>query len=72
MPWPLIRSALASVAEMAILPMQDVLSLGEGNRMNLPGTSKDNWGWRFQWSQLPPTLAEQLHQLNILYGRHDA
>ncbi len=71
MPWPLIRSALASVADMAILPMQDVLVLGEGNRMNLPGTVKDNWCWRFQWPQLPPTLAEQLRQLNILYGRHD-
>lgn len=71
MPWPLIRSALASVAETAILPMQDVLSLGEGHRMNLPGTTKDNWRWRFQWSQLPPTLAAQLSQLNILYGRHD-
>jgi len=69
MPWPLIRCALASVANMAILPMQDVLGLGEGHRMNLPGTIDNNWRWRFQWAQLPTTLAAQLHHLNVLYGR---
>ncbi len=54
---------------MAILPMQDVLRLGEGNRMNLPDTIDNNWRWRFQWAQLPTTLAEQLRHLNVLYRR---
>ncbi len=57
---------------MAILPMQDVLELGEGNRMNLPGTVDGNWQWRFQWHQLPPTLAKRLRHLNGLYGRCEA
>ncbi len=71
MPWPLIRSAIASVAELAVLPMQDVLGLGEGNRMNLPGTVEGNWRWRFQWSQLPAELAPRLRHMNRLYGRSD-
>lgn len=69
MPWPLIRGALASVANMAILPMQDALGLGPGNRMNLPGTVENNWRWRFQWEQVPPDLSGQLHHLNLIYGR---
>ncbi|HID50383.1 MAG TPA: 4-alpha-glucanotransferase [Chromatiales bacterium] len=71
MPWPLVRCALASVAEMAVLPMQDVLGLGAGHRMNLPGTTGNNWHWRFQWAQVPPDLAGRLRQLNHIYGRCD-
>jgi 4-alpha-glucanotransferase len=69
MPWPLIRSALASVACTAIIPMQDLLGLGEGNRMNTPGTASGNWRWRFDWHEVPEDLAQRLrHQLHI-YGR---
>jgi len=69
MPWPLIRSALASVACTAIIPMQDLLALGEGNRMNMPGTTSGNWQWRFDWQEVPQDLAARLrHQLHI-YGR---
>ncbi|KPK10372.1 MAG: 4-alpha-glucanotransferase [Acidithiobacillales bacterium SG8_45] len=69
MPWPLIRTALASVGCLAIVPMQDLLGLGAGNRMNTPGTIKGNWQWRFDWAQLPEGLAGRLHHLLMLYGR---
>ena len=69
MPWPLIRAALASVANLAMLPMQDVLALGAGHRMNMPGTSNGNWRWRFGWEQLTTDAVALLHHLVILYGR---
>ncbi|MFA7592102.1 MAG: 4-alpha-glucanotransferase [Thiohalobacteraceae bacterium] len=69
MPWPLIRTAFASVAALAIVPLQDVLSLGSEHRMNTPGVAEGNWRWRFQWDQLPQKLAERVRQLTTLYGR---
>lgn len=69
MPWPLIRAALASVAVLAIVPMQDVLGLGGEHRMNRPGTNQGNWRWRFDWSQLDAEVAPRLHRLSALYGR---
>ena len=69
MPWPLIRSALASVSCLAIVPMQDFLGLGGEHRMNTPGTLEGNWQWRFDWSQVPAELPQKLHHLLHLYGR---
>jgi len=69
MPWPLIRSALASVACLAVLPMQDVLGLGQGQRMNTPGTTEGNWLWRFNWQQLEQGLAAKLQSLCRRYDR---
>ena len=69
MPWPLIRSALASVGNLAIVPMQDLLALDGNHRMNRPGTIEGNWGWRFAWNAIPPELAGRLRQLVTLYGR---
>ncbi|TDY02511.1 4-alpha-glucanotransferase [Thiohalophilus thiocyanatoxydans] len=69
MPWPLIRSALASVSCLAVIPMQDFLELGSENRMNTPGTLEGNWQWRFDWEQLPADLTAKLHHLLHLYGR---
>lgn len=69
MPWPLIYCALASVAKLVILPMQDILSLGEGNRTNTPGTIDNNWQWRFSWSQISPTLVPELKTLLQFYKR---
>jgi 4-alpha-glucanotransferase len=69
MPWPLIRSALASRANLAILPMQDILGLGSAHRMNTPGTTEDNWNWRFHWDDVQPDTAERmLHRVSV-YGR---
>lgn len=69
MPWLLIRAALASVSQLAIMPMQDVLALGRGYRMNTPGTTTGNWRWRYTWEQLPPDLTDRLRRLARLYGR---
>ena len=69
MPWPLIRAALASVARLAILPMQDILQAGPGHRMNMPGSNTGNWQWRFEWEQLVPGRAAQLRRMVELYGR---
>lgn len=69
MPWPIIQCALSSLARLAILPMQDVLGLGSGHRMNIPGTIQGNWQWRFEWNQVPDGLSDRLHHLVQLYGR---
>ncbi|MBK8162619.1 MAG: 4-alpha-glucanotransferase [Gammaproteobacteria bacterium] len=69
MPWPLIRAALASVANTAVIPLQDALCLGGEHRMNTPGTTQDNWRWRFTWDQVAPDLAARLRHMNALYGR---
>jgi 4-alpha-glucanotransferase len=47
MPWALIRTALESTSVLAIIPMQDLLGLGNDARMNMPGTAEGNWSWRF-------------------------
>ncbi len=69
MPWSLIRCAIASRAQMAIVPMQDVLELGSEHRMNTPGTVEGNWRWRFDWDQVDPGLAERLRREVEIYGR---
>jgi len=52
MPRVLMHAALNSVARLAVVPMQDVLQLGDGQRMNTPGVAAGNWRWRFEWDQL--------------------
>ncbi len=69
MPWALLRCAMMSTAQLAILPMQDILALGAGNRMNTPGTVSGNWRWRFDWPQLSETLATDLADLTHNYSR---
>jgi 4-alpha-glucanotransferase len=69
MPWPLIRCALASVAKLVIIPMQDLLALGSEGRMNKPSTLEGNWKWRFRWEQLSPEKSSRLTRLVQLYGR---
>jgi 4-alpha-glucanotransferase len=63
------RLALMSVSAIAIVPIQDVLGLDEKAIMNKPGTSEGNWNWRLKPDQLPLEKAEELLQMNILYGR---
>lgn len=67
--WDLIRAACASVADMAIHPMQDVLGLGGEHRMNFPGKSEGYWEWRFSWDQVQPEQAQRLQRLCALYRR---
>ena len=72
MPWTLIRSAMASVADTAVHPMQDVLALPSECRMNFPGQAAGWWRWRFQWGQVQPWHAGRLIELGRLYGRAGA
>ncbi|WP_394752153.1 4-alpha-glucanotransferase [Crenothrix sp.] len=65
----LIHAALGSVANLAIIPMQDVLELGSEHRMNTPGTTEGNWHWRFQWEQLTPERIARLAHLTGLFNR---
>jgi 4-alpha-glucanotransferase len=65
----LTRTVLGSVAILAIVPMQDLLGLGTEARMNLPGTTEGNWGWRFAWSDVPGWLGARCRHWNHLYGR---
>jgi len=69
MPWPLIRCALVSHAQMAIIPLQDALGLDGRHRMNTPGTTEGNWRWRFDWADMDPELASRLHSRVSMYGR---
>lgn len=69
--WPLIRAALSSVANTAIIPLQDLLGLDSEARMNTPGTTAGNWDWRFSWRQIPYELPPHLRHLSRLYGRCD-
>jgi 4-alpha-glucanotransferase len=71
MHWTLIRAALASVADTAIIPLQDVLGLGSEARMNLPGRQSGNWAFRFSFEQLEPGLVSRLRELVELYGRSE-
>jgi len=67
--WDFIRLALMSVADTAIIPMQDVLGLDSEARMNLPGTMEGNWRWRFVSDMLTEEIKARLKELTALYGR---
>jgi 4-alpha-glucanotransferase len=67
--WDLIRLALGSVANTAIIPMQDVLGLGPEARMNTPGSKAGNWSWRVKADVLTPHISERLGDLASIYGR---
>jgi 4-alpha-glucanotransferase len=69
MNWTLMRTALASVANTVLLPMQDVLGLGSEARMNLPGRSSGNWRFRFSWDQVTPAITHRLRELVDTYDR---
>ncbi|XP_038901898.1 4-alpha-glucanotransferase, chloroplastic/amyloplastic isoform X2 [Benincasa hispida] len=71
-PWALIRAALSSVAQTAIIPLQDVLGLGSSARMNIPATQFGNWKWRIPSSvsfESLETEASKLKDMISLYGR---
>jgi 4-alpha-glucanotransferase len=69
MPETLIRAALGSVAELAIIPAQDLLGLGSEARLNTPGTTHGNWQWRLPEQALTEELARQCARLNASFGR---
>ncbi|WP_345986017.1 4-alpha-glucanotransferase [Sulfurimonas sp. HSL-1656] len=63
------RTALASTANLAVLPLQDLLGLGSDARMNTPGTAEGNWHWRVTPQQLDNAPWEPLRSMIELYGR---
>jgi 4-alpha-glucanotransferase len=67
--WNLIRAAYTSVAETAIVPVQDILNLGSEARMNRPGAEYDNWSWRVVSGALTAEHAEDLRELGEVSGR---
>ncbi len=70
MPCALMHAALGSVANLAVIPMQDILRLGSSDRMNTPGTTVGNWRWRFDWSQLNEDNVGRFAHFVRLFGRH--
>lgn len=69
MPDDLIRMALDSRASLAIIPMQDILSLDGAHRMNTPGTIANNWRWQFNWAQLSDERKAWFKQAVAYSGR---
>ncbi|MDZ7956755.1 MAG: 4-alpha-glucanotransferase [Aulosira sp. DedQUE10] len=67
--WDLIRLALSSIANQAIIPLQDVLGLGGEARMNFPSVAEGNWEWRYFEAALTKELSQNLKSLTTLYGR---
>lgn len=67
--WRLTQAALASVCELAVIPMQDLLFLGAEARMNTPAQPSGHWAWRMPAQALTPDRAASLRHLTGLYGR---
>ena len=70
--WEFIRAVMASVANTAIIPLQDLLGHGTEARMNLPNTTSGNWSWRFAGAAPTEELADRLKSLTKLYGRNSS
>jgi len=67
--WQFIRLLMMSVADTVIIPMQDILGLGEEARMNIPATCNGNWEWRFTKGQITSALIKKLSEITEVYGR---
>ena len=71
--WDFIRASYSAVSRLAVLPMQDILSLGAEARFNSPGKPQGNWQWRYSEAQLEQLIAggtaAYLHSLAETYGR---
>ena len=64
-----IRGGMGSVAKLFVAQMQDWLELGEGHRMNVPGTRSGNWVWRMLSGEADAKLAADIHEMTRIYGR---
>lgn len=68
MPWAMIETAMASIARLAVIPIQDLLSLGAEARFNTPGTIEGNWNWRL--NAIPPANNECWQHIRQLIKNH--
>ena len=66
-----IIAAYQSVANIVVIPMQDILNLGTEARMNFPSKLGGNWMWRFTWSQVDNDLSRKYLELTKLYQRNE-
>ena len=69
MVWGVIRTAMSSVSDTCVIPLQDYLDLGAEARMNFPGTTNSNWTWRAKDGMIVDALAEKIRHLTTLYAR---
>ena len=69
LPWDFIRLAMASVANLAVIPIQDYLCLGSEARINKPSTLGTNWKWRLRPGELTDEVLEKMYDMTKLYGR---
>ena len=68
--WGTIRTAMATVSDRCIVPIQDYLEIGAEGRMNFPGKLSDaNWTWRAKDGVFTEKLAAKILALTRLYGR---
>jgi 4-alpha-glucanotransferase len=67
--WDMIRLLSRSVADTAIVTLQDLLGLGSDARMNFPGRADGNWYWRFSWDQVTDDVKKKLTSITKVYGR---
>jgi 4-alpha-glucanotransferase len=67
--WDMIRLAYASVADTAVVPLQDLMSLGNEARMNFPGKTGGWWTWRYRTEMLTGQMAHRLAEITELFGR---
>ena len=65
----MVRAAIASPANTAIIPLQDYLGLDDRARINTPSTLGGNWEWRLLPGKLTKKRASELYDLSRLYGR---
>ena len=68
-PMEFVRAALSSVADTAIIPVQDYLGLGKEARINTPSTLGNNWKWRMLEGEITPELTDRIRRMTKLYGR---
>ena len=66
----LVRLAFSSVANTAIVPLPDLLGLGNEARMNLPGRASGNWGWRYKAGSITDEIRAHLRDMTILFARY--
>ena len=67
--WDMIRLAFSSTAKLAVIPLQDLLSLGNDARMNTPSAPSGNWGWRVRVEALNTEVSKRLYELASTYAR---
>ena len=64
-----LRGGMTSPASLFVAQMQDWLELGEGSRINTPGTGRDNWQWRLLPGELTVDLISGIREMTRIYGR---